>query len=184
MYAHSPKKKADTHGKRSQRQLKNYLLDPSRQLRSAWLFVVLCVLYAIGIAWVFLNTLYQQHAFVMTYLDDADAASFLDVFQNPIIVSGLVQAASLSLLFLLSVIVVTVLFTHRVFGPLVPIQRQVAAMQSGDYSKRINLRRKDELKDLAEAINLLASQLDKERDEGKESKIDGDDFEVIVLKEV
>jgi len=53
--------------------------------------------------------------------------------------------------------------SHRIAGP---IQRMVGFLKKvteGDYSKRLKLREKDELADVAEAINKLVDQLEKEK---------------------
>lgn len=53
--------------------------------------------------------------------------------------------------------------SHRIFGPMVPIRRQIKSLIDGDYDARINLRSKDEFKEIAAALNTLAQTL-KERD--------------------
>ena len=146
--------------RKRQRRLRNFLLDPSRQLRSAGYFVGLYLAYSAFLSAVFLHVTFEQHRFVMDYLGQGEEASFFDMFQNPIIVSGLLEVAVVFLFFLAIAMTLTVVFSHRVFGPLIPIKRQLEAMRSGDYSSRIVLRRHDELRDVAEAINQLTAQLE------------------------
>ncbi|MFC1590500.1 HAMP domain-containing protein [Candidatus Omnitrophota bacterium] len=45
--------------------------------------------------------------------------------------------------------------SHRIAGPLFRIERSLGEIGKGDYTKRIVLRKKDELKSLAESINGL-----------------------------
>ena len=150
-----------------QRRLRNFLLDPSRQLRSAVHFIGLYVVYSVLLSSVFLHVTFSQHSFVMTHIGQSEEANFVDMFQNPIIVEGLIEVSVLFLAFLLVAMTLTILFSHRVFGPLIPIKRQLEALYDGDYSKRVTLRRNDELKDIAEAINRLAERLE-EREKGQE----------------
>jgi HAMP domain-containing protein len=51
-------------------------------------------------------------------------------------------------------------FSHRIFGPTVPIRRQIENLCAGKYSERIQLRKYDELKDVAGALNRLAEVLE------------------------
>lgn len=53
--------------------------------------------------------------------------------------------------------------THRVFGPLVPLLRQVEALKQGRYEARSKLRRADELQDLADGLNDLAQSLQEQQ---------------------
>jgi len=54
--------------------------------------------------------------------------------------------------------VVSLLLTHRVAGPAYVMERAVHGMRKGDYSRRLNLRRRDYLKDLAAAIEALRAE--------------------------
>lgn len=151
------------------RRLRNFLLDPSRQLRSAVHFMGLYVVYSVLLSMVFLHVTFNQHSFVMTHLGQSEDASFGDMFQNPIIVQGLIEVSVLFLAFLIIAMGLTILFSHRIYGPLIPIKRQLEALQEGDYSKRITLRQSDELKDIADAINRLSDCLE-ERERNQEPK--------------
>ncbi len=48
---------------------------------------------------------------------------------------------------------------HRLAGPVIQIQRTVQALTAGDLSCRVQLRRKDELRDLESDVNALATSL-------------------------
>lgn len=56
-----------------------------------------------------------------------------------------------------------ILVSHKIAGPVYRMIRFLDDLTAGDYSKRLVLRRKDELKDLAEAINRLTVELDKKK---------------------
>lgn len=59
-----------------------------------------------------------------------------------------------------------IIFSHRIAGPLPKIYRALAAIGQGDFDQRITLRKRDELVDLANAINQMAAAL-KEREQKK-----------------
>jgi len=54
-----------------------------------------------------------------------------------------------------------VFFTHRLVGPLVRVKHAFDAIRKGDYSVRINLRKHDYLKDVADSFNQMADSLEK-----------------------
>lgn len=54
--------------------------------------------------------------------------------------------------------------TNRIAGPVYVIREALIAMHKGDYSKRVSLRRRDHLKDVAATVADMQKQL-RERDE-------------------
>ncbi|NQU95434.1 MAG: HAMP domain-containing protein [Candidatus Omnitrophica bacterium] len=56
-----------------------------------------------------------------------------------------------------------ILASHKIAGPVHRMVMFLDSLTAGDYSKRLFLRKKDELKDLAEAINRLTVELDKKK---------------------
>ena len=56
-----------------------------------------------------------------------------------------------------------IVYSHRIFGPVVPIRRTIQKLTSGDYSTRINLRLSDEFKNIADDLNHLAEALEKRK---------------------
>ena len=69
------------------------------------------------------------------------------------------------------VILIALVLSNRIAGPIYRIQRFLRKISRGDYKGRLRLREKDELQDLANALNHLASILCSERD-GRREKID------------
>lgn len=57
------------------------------------------------------------------------------------------------------VVLLSVLMSHKIAGPLFRINRFLRSVASGDLSARLTLRRGDELHDLAETINEMTSDL-------------------------
>ncbi len=61
----------------------------------------------------------------------------------------------LTTLILAGVIFITLLYSHRVVGPLIGIKRVVRAITAGDLTQPVRLRQKDAIKPMAEALNSL-----------------------------
>jgi len=56
-----------------------------------------------------------------------------------------------------------IIASHRIAGPIDRMVRFMDAVANGDYSRRLKLREKDELQDLADTINKLVDRLEKEK---------------------
>lgn len=53
------------------------------------------------------------------------------------------------------------IYSKRIFGPMVPFRKHIRELCEGNYSSRIRLRKRDEFKELAEELNRLAETLEK-----------------------
>lgn len=58
---------------------------------------------------------------------------------------------------------VAIFTSHRVAGPICRMVKFMDDVTDGNYSQRVRLRKHDELKDLAEAINTLVDKLEREK---------------------
>lgn len=73
---------------------------------------------------------------------------------------GIASAIAILLTGLLSFFFI-ILLTHRFFGPLVAISRHLDELKAGNFTSRIRLREKDELKSLCQQLNDLTEVLQK-----------------------
>jgi signal transduction histidine kinase len=73
--------------------------------------------------------------------------------------SSLWFLSSVMLIVAICVVIVWIQYSHRIFGPLVPISRHIAELRKGNYSSRVMLRKKDEMLDLKDILNQLAADL-------------------------
>jgi len=84
------------------------------------------------------------------------------------------RAANITLL--LRILLITPIFvligtflSHRIAGPIFRINKYIDALISGDYSQGLHLRKKDELKDVAEKLGKLREALSEKRKQAKGS---------------
>ncbi|MFH1878142.1 MAG: hypothetical protein ABH883_04985 [Candidatus Omnitrophota bacterium] len=63
------------------------------------------------------------------------------------------------------VILVGLILSHRIAGPIFSIQRFLRMVTEGNYDIRLRLREKDELKEIASAANKLAGKLQAEKND-------------------
>ncbi|NQU74291.1 MAG: methyl-accepting chemotaxis protein [Candidatus Omnitrophica bacterium] len=57
------------------------------------------------------------------------------------------------------VVVISIILSHRIAGPVFRIGKYLKSIASGDLSAKLHLRKNDELQDLAEAINEMTGEL-------------------------
>ena len=62
-------------------------------------------------------------------------------------------------IFVFVLVFVTVFLSHRVAGPLVNLEKSLARVADGDLTTRVQLRPRDELKNVRDSFNLALSSL-------------------------
>jgi signal transduction histidine kinase len=138
------------------------LLQPSVQLRLPVYFLLITVAFVVVLA-VAISSAYRS--FYLTIA--AEQPAYLERIlraqtQDLVVVSGMVVIG-----YLLTVLVVSVLQSHRLVGPTVALRRQVEALKNGDYSARVALRRNDAFVELADDLNELARILEQDEKPGE-----------------
>lgn len=63
----------------------------------------------------------------------------------------------LTAMILAGVVFITMIYSHRIVGPLVGIKRVIRGLASGNLSEKAHLRKKDAIKPMAEALNTFIS---------------------------
>jgi methyl-accepting chemotaxis protein len=79
-----------------------------------------------------------------------------DQLRDFAIFSGIVSIA-----YVLALLVICIVYLHRLVGPSVALRRQLESLKNGDYSRRVRLRRNDAFQDLAADLNELADLLER-----------------------
>ena len=85
----------------------------------------------------------------------------ISVFRTVHVALFVAMAAVLPFIFYASLV-----FSHRIAGPLPKIYRTLRAIGDGQFNQKLTLRQYDELRDLADVINEMSVKLQK-REEGK-----------------
>lgn len=144
-------------GLANRRSITGKLVKPRQQLKFSFLLFSGTLLMLIVFAAVVAFALNQA----MVSLEVAHAL-------QPELATALRQSISLALtlilllagLFSIASIFIGIYFSHRVFGPLIPLQRHIEELRSGNYSSRVHLRKSDELVELERSLNGLAESLE------------------------
>ncbi len=140
------------------RLLRNFIIRPGVQIRY--------LVYILSVGLVFMLVMFSFMLMTLTRMF-SQAAQIANIeydiqlaIQNAIISAWIVFALSCIAFAGLSA-VIGILLTHRVFGPIVPIRRHLAALKKGNYKQVTQLRQHDELKEVADDLNQVSELLEK-----------------------
>lgn len=139
---------------KGRRKAGNVVIDPGALFRLSLPFIVLVMISAaiiVAMDTLVLNALKEAAA------GDANAALIAPLNE---LVSKIFLVAVVGLTTLGSVcIFFWFVVSHRIFGPTIPFRRHIQSLIDGDYTVRVQLRKRDEFQDLAEALNQLTNKL-------------------------
>jgi hypothetical protein len=145
---------ASSKGRR--RGFQGWFVDPYKQVRLGLMFLLVNFCFAVLFIGVFGYYVYEMYDAVTTYfqLSGAENTATMHKFAVPLVIgSGLI------LLFVVTTILVSVRYTHEIYGPLVSIHRYLDDVLSGRTPTPIQLRESDQLKDLATKLNKVAERV-------------------------
>lgn len=136
---------------------KNYFIDKDFQSRFILKFCLLVVLAAIittGILY-----LVGKKSTTVAIVDSRVLVRSTADFLLPI----LIQTVLVVMVILgLATIIVTLLFSHKIAGPLYRFRKAIAEVRLGNLASNFHLRNYDQLKDLSEEVNVM---IDKTREQ-------------------
>jgi len=134
----------------------SWFVEPYKQVRLGLVFLLVNFLFSFLIVGVFGYYVWEMYQAVASYfqLSTGESAVAMEKFTIPLVIGG-----TLIILFILSTILVSVKFTHEIYGPLVSINRYLDDMLAGLKPTPIKLRDSDQLQDLANKLNSLAERV-------------------------
>jgi methyl-accepting chemotaxis protein len=138
------------------RKARNFLIKPGIQLRLP-LYVLL-----LSFTFVLLAVLIGNLYFEQTYITLLQSTTQSEYVQR-LLARQTQEFKELAMLLLsgyvVLMVVVMVVYTHRLIGPVIPVLRHVKALREGHYAHRISLRKNDAFSELADQLNQLAETL-------------------------
>jgi hypothetical protein len=135
--------------------VRSKLVEPYFQIKLGLMFIIVNLLFSVlfaGVVWWVLSDVF---AAVKTYFDltGGDAALTMGKLSTPLILVGVLVLA-----FVATTFYVAVHYTHKIYGPLVSINRFIDEMVEGRSPSKLALRDGDELQDLVLKLNILADK--------------------------
>ena len=138
------------------RTIKGMLVSPKSQLTQVSIFVAGALIALLSVSLILFSSI---NSAVILLVE----SNRLDSESAQILQSSIRNGFIIMLIFSLFLILyggwISFRFAHRFFGPTVPIVRLINELKNGQYSSRIQLRSGDELNEVAESLNDLASRL-------------------------
>lgn len=138
----------------------SWFVEPHRQVKLGLMFICLNLVFSFLILGVFGFYFWDVYSTVANYfqLTSDQSTQVLDKFLPPMFI-----AASFTVVFVVLSILLSVKYTHRIYGPLVSIHRFLDEFLSGEPVTPLNLRESDQLLELAEKLNELTRRQPVER---------------------
>lgn len=135
---------------------KNYFIKKGFQLNFTYKFLILLLLEAVLIAMLFMYL--SSDTLTTGYSDSVLTIERTPVFfLTPFLIIILIVAVAMGI----TGMVVFTMLSHRIAGPLYRFEKDLGDVGSGDLTKRINLRKTDQLTELKESLNLVIDSLDR-----------------------
>ena len=135
------------------RGFKSWFVEPYKQVKLGLMFLIVNLVFSALILTVFGYYTWDMYTAVSSYfhLTDEQSGLALAKFTTPLIVGG-----GLIALFVVCTILISVKYTHEIYGPLVSIHRFLDQYLEGKRPDHLQLRESDQLKDLADKLNTIA----------------------------
>ncbi len=146
------------------RSIKHYLILPSYQLRLVSFMAVVVLLGSI-LHIVFLNYITTRN--LADYFSQAQIEQIWDILRPAIVVTNIFSFVLLTLF----LIILTILITHKLIGPMLKVTGHINKINSGNLPKdELKLREGDEGQSLCDAVNKLQNQMRQNYDQLEELK--------------
>ena len=135
---------------------KSFIVEPYKQVKLGLMFLIVNTIFSLLILGVFGYYVMDVYSAVATTfkLTGQENQLALTKFSIPLIVGS-----ALMLLFVFTTMMVSIRYTHQIYGPLVSINRFLDEMLAGQKPSQLGLRDTDQLQDLARKLNEYAKQL-------------------------
>lgn len=140
----------------NQRKIKNFLLNPKLQISFGVACSSLAITYTIALMY-FLHINFDSA--IQLYIQNAPlGGNELDALiriREKWILSRLIAVA---ILFVVSMVTLSIFYTHRMVGPVIQMIRHVQELKNGNFNSRVVLRKGDAFQELADELNQLAEK--------------------------
>lgn len=139
-----------------QRKFRNFLLNPTLQLRLGVLSISVAVFFCTLVIWTVYLHLFDFYNLVIELTDlEGEVREILSVYYSSLLywITGVV------LLYLGVTVGLSIYYTHRLVGPTIAFRRHIRSLIDGNFESRVTLRKKDAFMEVADDLNELAAQL-------------------------
>lgn len=143
---------------KEQRKLRNFIINPKFQLR----YIIFTTMWGLALVIInasvfysFISENYEVFIELNDITDEAKAVLYQELYQIIYILIGL------SITFLITVAIFGIVLSHKIAGPMYKFRKTFKQIKEGNTNLRINLRPKDEFKEVALEFNSMMDSLSK-----------------------
>ena len=147
--------------KRPRRNVKSTLVEPFKQVKLGVYVLAITLVFVCIAGYLFVASFMEQYQHVMSIFSVVDPNGQWEVMNNDVFHRNAIRLGALFVSFVVVMLAVVFRMTHRIYGPLVSVERFVNQMANGQYGKRIVIRSGDELQRLVNKLNSMAEELEK-----------------------
>ncbi len=151
--------------KRPKRTVKSVVIEPFKQIKLGIYVMAISVAFLVLASLLFVLAFAEQYQHVMDIFKIVDPEQKWELVTNRVFYMNALKLGGLFVAYLVILFAVVFRMTHRYYGPLVSIERFVSQISEGDYSRRVIIRRGDELQRLASQLNTMAARLERRHPE-------------------
>ncbi len=146
---------------KAQRSLRSTVIEPFKQVRMGLYMLSLSLSFLVLVAYMIVSAFVDQYRHVMEIFNVVDPETRWELVTNDVFYSNAYKIGVLFLIYIVLSLILVFRMTHKVYGPLVSIERFIEQMGAGHYEKRLVIRKGDDLQRLASQLNKMASMLDR-----------------------
>lgn len=147
--------------KRPRRNLRFILIEPFKQIKLGLYVVAMTMAFVTVAGIMFVAAFTEQYTHVMNIFQVVDPNLRWELVTNDVFYTNAIRLGVLFVTFIGLMMAVIFKMTHRVYGPLVSIDRFLGQISEGQYGRRVHLRAKDDLQKLAAKLNEMAEALER-----------------------
>ncbi len=145
--------------KKKKRSFKYFLIEPFKQIKLGLYVIIISLGFTCLAGLMIFQALQEQYQQVMEIFTVVDPSKQWSLLLNNVFLSNIVKLGLLFGGYLVLLFGVIISKTHKVYGPLVGVERFLDYMVQGNYWARVKVRKGDDLKNLAVKLNMLAENL-------------------------
>lgn len=161
--------------KRPKRILSSVLIEPFKQIKLGLYVMGVSIAFLVLASLLFVMAFTEQYQHVMDIFKVVDPDQKWDLVVNDVFKMNAMKLAALFVAYIAILFTVVFKMTHRYYGPLVSIERFVSQISEGDYSRRVIIRKGDELQRLVSLLNTMAARLERRHPEAQNKQRRGSD---------
>lgn len=146
---------------KAKRSLRSTVIEPFKQVRMGVYMLSLSLTFLVLATYLFVESFIDQYRHVMEIFNVVDPETRWELVTNDVFYTNATKLAVLFIAYIVISLVLVFRMTHKVYGPLVSIERFIEQIAAGHYEKRLVIRKADDLQRLAGQLNKMASMLDR-----------------------